>query len=522
MLASQAHLAEEAAQEALLGVQRRIATMEAPDHPAAYIRKVLVNKISDVLQRESKRRIREEWYSEPEVIDVDLTPTTDWHDFLGVLRDAISQDEFWTLVLRHHFDFSYDEIGELLEKQPGAIRQIALRGRRKACERMARLEGRVPAWLDLGGDNGGTARRAGATETESDNPRRVVDDSGSDDPRSLGGEVTGLGGAANPQVELPVAEPPPTSSGSSIAGLVRRVPTIGRRWLLTSPSSVVPLVVLLAVPAVAQTRGPGSLAVRTPTTVGVADTSDSTAGTAGTGRGKEVGALPDQPPAGPSIGAGQKPTADDAGSTGGPLEPTTTTTTAVLSDETTTALSTPAEPLAPTTTAAATDPASAGEGPGAPAPLPPLTPTTVGPTPASVAATTTPVTTRPSQTARTSTSPAATTAATSARTTRRTTTTAARTTSRATAASTSTTVRPTTTAPLPPTTTTVPTTTSTAPTTTASTTTTAPTTTTPTTTPATDPTTTTTLPTTTVPPTTLPTTTTTEPDTTTSFSVPPI
>jgi len=94
MLVSQAHLAEEAAQEALVGVERKIATMEAPDHPAAYIRKVLINKVSDILRREAKRRVREERYYTPDAVTIDLTPTTDWHDFLGTLRDAISQDEF--------------------------------------------------------------------------------------------------------------------------------------------------------------------------------------------------------------------------------------------------------------------------------------------------------------------------------------------------------------------------------------------------------------------------------------------
>ncbi|MGB5755604.1 MAG: sigma-70 family RNA polymerase sigma factor, partial [Acidimicrobiales bacterium] len=147
LLARHGPLAEEACQEALLGVERKIATMDPPDHPAAYIRKVLDNRAATLLQREARRRAREEAYWSPEVDDVDVSATSEWHDFLESLRKAVNDDEFWTLVLHYHFDFSYIEIGELLEKEPGAIRQIALRGRRKCRERMGRLEGRIPAWV---------------------------------------------------------------------------------------------------------------------------------------------------------------------------------------------------------------------------------------------------------------------------------------------------------------------------------------------------------------------------------------
>ncbi|MGI9594854.1 MAG: RNA polymerase sigma factor, partial [Acidimicrobiales bacterium] len=149
MLVSHAYLAEEAAQEALLGVERKIVSLDPPDHPAAYIRKVLSNRVATLLQREARRRSREERYWTSDVDEIDLASGSEWHDFLGSMRQAVSDDEFWTLVLHYHFDFSYNEIGELLEKDPGAIRQIAVRGRRKCRERMGRLEGRVPAWVGL-------------------------------------------------------------------------------------------------------------------------------------------------------------------------------------------------------------------------------------------------------------------------------------------------------------------------------------------------------------------------------------
>ena len=94
----------------------------AKDRPAAYVRKIVNNKVADLLQRETRRRAREEqqWVSDVEPLEA--SASVEWHDFLGTLRTVVSAEEFWTLILRYHFDYSYGEIGELLDKEPNAIR----------------------------------------------------------------------------------------------------------------------------------------------------------------------------------------------------------------------------------------------------------------------------------------------------------------------------------------------------------------------------------------------------------------
>ncbi|MEM7271862.1 MAG: sigma-70 family RNA polymerase sigma factor [Actinomycetota bacterium] len=228
MLVSHPYLAEEAAQEALLGVERKIVSLEVPDHPVAFVRKVLSNKVATLLQREARRRAREErvWSPEAELVE-EPGAGSEYHAFLGTLRTAVSDDEFWTLVLRHQFDFSYDEIGELLDKEPGAIRQIALRGRRKGREKLTHMEGRFPAWLTLGDD------------AEIDARPRI------DAPRADGWVAPDRSAPhSDPAAGLRRAAPGSADDHHRPAGpvrtVLRRFGNRGRRWLVAAPAATVP------------------------------------------------------------------------------------------------------------------------------------------------------------------------------------------------------------------------------------------------------------------------------------------
>ncbi len=256
-------LFEEAAQEALVGVARRIVDHERPEFPAAYVRRVVGNKVANLLERETRRRAREEQQWTPDLSPIEASASADWHDFLDTLRDIVSSDEFWTLVLRYHFDYSYGEIGRLLEKEPNAIRQIALRGRRKCQEHVSRLQGRVPAWVSLldpeaGGeagtiDDSSEAGESGPREPRDTDPaerlRRPPAGSGSG-PVPDGGATAGPSGPMlAPSVEpvsAPVPSPPP-------------VPTVRERILagragrpLGSPLSILPLTLALTLPLLLQ------------------------------------------------------------------------------------------------------------------------------------------------------------------------------------------------------------------------------------------------------------------------------
>ncbi|MEM9654619.1 MAG: sigma-70 family RNA polymerase sigma factor [Actinomycetota bacterium] len=589
MLAGQSYLAEETAQEALLGIERKIGSLEMPDQPVAFIRKVVSNKVATTLQRESRRRAREERNWSPDVSDPDITSSTEYHDFLGILRESVSDDEFWTLVLRYHFDFSYDEIGELLEKETGAIRQIALRGRQKCRQRLSRLEGRaMPMWVGLpiedeqwqllepdesaarttelpatpdgqtpdqwsflehGPDDRTAHQQSVLEQTPHEHPprehtahevapqaeafdrpseiaARQAGQWGQDISDSAGGlRRTSLGSDSSAPREPKTTRRRFGQLTVHAGTATSRLGFAGRRWLYTAPSSILPLVVLVAVPALAFSPDVDALALVRPTIssepIGptFSATENAGGGSAGAdraGRQGEVERPINQPPTGPAQSNEQTGTGDTASipSTTAPAsspstaggEPPTATTQVVSAGE-------PTDPAGPEPSPEPTalfDLAIPPSGPGLPVPevttTVPVTSTTVQP-----AATTTAPTTIPTTSASTTTAPttAPTTTTQSTTTTAAPTTTTTQPTTTTTTAATTTTTQPTTTTTTTPTTTTITTTTTTT-TTAPTTTTTAPTTTTtqPTTTTSTAPSTTTTDPSTT---TTEPSTTTTEP-----------
>lgn len=559
MLVSHPYLAEEAAQEALLGVERKIGSLEAPEYPTAFIRKVLSNKISTLLQRESRRRAREERNWSPDVPDENITTSTEWHEFLGTLRTAVNDDEFWTLVLRYHFDFSYDEIGELLEKEAGTIRQIALRGRQKCRQRLSRLEGRVPAWFGMPieaeqpwrlRDPGEQSAPSTANPATPEPPPGTTTQMEAQDPppeiaarkagewgQDISDSADGLRRASIGSDSSAPREPKTTSRRFGqltvhVGTATSRLGGVGRRWLYAAPSSVLPLVVLVAVPALAfspdvdasaviqstSSSEPTGPTATDPQNSGSVPAGGGSAGADRAGRQDVVERPIDHAPTGPAqFPVEQEPNDEPADGADRPADPATTTPGTSLFFDQAVVPSGPALPVpfAPTTDGT-TQPPTTGT-PGA-AGQPTTAPTDTVP----VATSTTPAPTvlAPTVPVSTTAAPPTTTAPTTAQTattTRQTTTTRRSTSTDAATAPTAaaTTTIATTTAPT--TTTTVATTAPTTTTTAATTTTTAPTTTIPTTTTVatTTSSTTTASTTTTVPPTTVPSTTT-APSTTTT------
>ena len=263
-------LTEEVAQEALLGAARRVASGERPDFPAAYLRKIVSNKIADLLERENRRRDHEQQHWTPTIEAVEASASADWHDFLDTIRTIVSADEFWTLILRYHFDYSYGEIGNLLDKEPNAIRQIALRGRRKCRDHLTRLEGRVPAWLllpdaETPGDSATAEVDAGPGGDASPEPEAGPEPQPGPDADANPGvdEWPGLREPRKPDPADRSRRPPagsdsgspPSAGPEPTARSWRRRPRlrpdgIGRPF--GSPSTVVPLVVLIALPVLFQ------------------------------------------------------------------------------------------------------------------------------------------------------------------------------------------------------------------------------------------------------------------------------
>lgn len=327
---------EEVSQEALVGAAKRISSGERPDFPLAYLRKIVHNKVADMLRREAARVDREQQHWTPDVGEADASMSAEWHDFLDTLRDIVSSDEFWTLILHYHFDYSYGEIGHLLDKEANAVRQIAHRGRRKCREHLTRLEGRVPAWVllpDAGPESGGRVAESTAGDQPGLREPRKPDPADRSRRPSAGSESVAV--VPSP----PIAPPrPPTPSGPSSSGpgpavspsRWRRRPRLrpdGPGRAFGNPTTVVPLVLLVALPLLFQVDRALDATVARPT-IQTARLVDGTDGAAVT-----------RPPSGPTISVttSTAPTARrEAPSTSAPPPdssdpPTTSTETTAVS-----------------------------------------------------------------------------------------------------------------------------------------------------------------------------------------------
>jgi RNA polymerase sigma-70 factor (ECF subfamily) len=124
--------AEDVVQEALLRLH------EADDvvNPDAFLTTVTTRLAIDVLR---SARVRREayvgsWLPEPLVED-DAAGTVETDDTIAlaflVALERLTPDERAVLVLREAFDYGFDEIGEILGKDPANCRQILSRARRR-------------------------------------------------------------------------------------------------------------------------------------------------------------------------------------------------------------------------------------------------------------------------------------------------------------------------------------------------------------------------------------------------------
>ena len=127
--------AEDVVQEAYLRLHRQSAVEgERIESPEAYL-VTLVTRLS-IDELRSARAQREvyvgEWLPEPLVADQSADPAREVEiaDSLSlsfvVVLETLSPEQRAVFLLRDVFDYPYERIAEILDKQPAAVRQIAL------------------------------------------------------------------------------------------------------------------------------------------------------------------------------------------------------------------------------------------------------------------------------------------------------------------------------------------------------------------------------------------------------------
>jgi len=148
--------AEDVVQEALLRLHDADRGGERISSPRAWLATVVTRLAIDELRSARARRERYvgEWLPEPLVGVRDAvagaTPTpgpateAETADSLSlaflVLLETLTPEQRAVFLLRDVFDYGYGEIAEIVEKSPDAVRQIAVRARRKVEEGRPRFE----------------------------------------------------------------------------------------------------------------------------------------------------------------------------------------------------------------------------------------------------------------------------------------------------------------------------------------------------------------------------------------------
>jgi RNA polymerase sigma-70 factor (ECF subfamily) len=133
--------AEDVVQDALL----RLHETEGVANPDAYLTTVTTRLAIDVLR---SARVRREayvgsWLPEP-LVDDDAARTVEVDDTIAlaflVALERLTPDERAVLVLREAFDYGFDEIGEIVGKDPANCRQILSRARRRVADDRPRFD----------------------------------------------------------------------------------------------------------------------------------------------------------------------------------------------------------------------------------------------------------------------------------------------------------------------------------------------------------------------------------------------
>jgi RNA polymerase sigma-70 factor (ECF subfamily) len=144
--------AEDVVQEALLRVDRALASGEQVESPRAFVATVATRLAIDQLRSARVRRESYvgEWLPEPLVSDADAASADDparaaeVADSLSlaflVLLESLSPEQRAVLLLRDVFDYGYDQIAGIVGKSESNVRQLATRARRHVEERRPRFE----------------------------------------------------------------------------------------------------------------------------------------------------------------------------------------------------------------------------------------------------------------------------------------------------------------------------------------------------------------------------------------------
>ena len=129
--------AEDVVQEALLRVHRALERGERIESPRAYAATVTTRLAIDELRSARMRRERYvgEWLPEPILTDGRDDPArqAEMADSLSlamlVLLETLSPEQRAVLLLRDVFDYGYDEIARIVDKNEDNVRQLASRAR---------------------------------------------------------------------------------------------------------------------------------------------------------------------------------------------------------------------------------------------------------------------------------------------------------------------------------------------------------------------------------------------------------
>jgi RNA polymerase sigma-70 factor (TIGR02957 family) len=147
MLGSAAE-AEDVVQEAFLRLYRELDAGVRIDSPEAYLVTVVTRLGIDELRSARLRREQYvgEWLPEPILTAEDEDPArhAEIADSLSigllVVLETLSPEERAVFLLREVFDYRHERIAEVLGKSPAAVRQLAVRARRRVGEREPRFE----------------------------------------------------------------------------------------------------------------------------------------------------------------------------------------------------------------------------------------------------------------------------------------------------------------------------------------------------------------------------------------------
>ncbi|MCB0975298.1 MAG: sigma-70 family RNA polymerase sigma factor [Actinobacteria bacterium] len=148
--------AEDAAQEAMINVVRRINSFDGRSKFSTWVYRVATNAALDETRRRSRRptptdlestarRVRD---GEPgkAVDSVGHTPgpaeIAASNDRIDHILSGLSPEHRAVLILREVGDMTYDDIAETLGISPGTVRSRLARARRSAARKLSELDGR--------------------------------------------------------------------------------------------------------------------------------------------------------------------------------------------------------------------------------------------------------------------------------------------------------------------------------------------------------------------------------------------